>query len=485
MPDTKPDPIGIRGIPARFIQTDRDGLVKIAIPLLGAKATVRPEDVVPCTENGRNVPARKNLEFRDPDAEIEVAVRDGDGNPVRKSMTAKELADAFETAKKEYQESRGPKQYLRGLDERFAYRSNVPLNDGTGRNYMAVSVPDPKSVPKPVKRPDGRPVPVQEDTGYGTFLVHPDCVRSNGAPGRVDVYLGRTDDKIPSYKVVTDKNGRTAYEKSERTAKDVTKQYEDDKCTYKGQRAHGDPEAGYPGAKDCAVLKNVTAQDIRNTGDGRREVQAADGTAIAVYPAWIKPAKTADGTRVPGAYDVYLPLDRPMEIVKNPSGRGDLGPADVESAHRARREEICAGAAKLMHRDDPVYVHDVPAADVAFDHDRGVAVVSVPDSESVGKATFEVPIESVLPDGAEPKSPPDKYDKIPIGPADGLLENYTVERPAPDGDGTVQVRSPRLAKEVGSLESGQVRAKAPDPARRLVLPKLPMADKSKDEGLEF
>lgn len=235
--------IFMKNVHASFVSSLSDGdKVRVRIPGTDGLSFITDADKVfdACDANGNPVPKHVNVKLGAPEDKIDVTATDECGNPQRKEMTAKTVASIWSRSQTEFAEKNGKKVYLNGVSVKLVRDSRVKV--GNSDTFMKqVSIADPASAPQPIRDKESNIVDGQfRDTGYGTFLVSPDAITPTaGKPGKVNIYVGRENDKVRAYQVFTgeyDENGKGVYAKAERTASDLKAQYAADIQAY-AQRA--------------------------------------------------------------------------------------------------------------------------------------------------------------------------------------------------------------------------------------------------------
>jgi len=236
--------IFMKNVHASFVSDLSDNKVRVRIPGTDGMSFITDASQVfdACDANGNAIPKHVNVKLGAPEDKIDVTCSDEHGNPQRKEMSAKTVSSIWSRSQAEFAEKKGKKVYLNGVNEKLVRDSRVLIGSPDSGVYMKqVTIADPASAPQPIRDKDGNIVAGQfRSTGYGTFLVAPDAiVPTAGKPGKVNIYIGRENDRVRAYQVFTgeyDENGKGIYAKADRTAADLKAQYAADIQAY-AQRA--------------------------------------------------------------------------------------------------------------------------------------------------------------------------------------------------------------------------------------------------------
>lgn len=376
---------------------------------------------------GQVVPGYVNVRLGSPDAQFDAMTAGPSGETVAK--TARELYDAWSLAKAEYQAQRGQRIYLSNVPASMIRETSVHTREGDGRHLMAVSVPDYASAPANLSLAGRTP-------GYGMFMVHPDAIQPAGNPkdrdkGRQNVYVGRANEIIKSYRIRTpdmDENGTPICVHARRTAKDILDQYEESIQNFRNNKKQPD-----------VVLRIVHEDSIRSYGGSRSFVQLNDHVAISVDNDWIRPSANGNRDRIPHAYDVHLPAGQEDEInIYGLNQDVDLvyqlqttrSPRQtLRSYFQENRRRVCTEALALQGPGDPVCLYDVPRDNVRINgRNRNLLDITVPDVESAdGRAVFQIPKATLLDKEQTIDDLPEVIPAVNIGRAREIIDTYQVE----------------------------------------------------------
>lgn len=457
----------LRQVPRSMIRDGAGSLMGASVAVPGdpdsangyVRAEIAPDDVFPSTGRGGEVLADHFNVRMEAGRDVPVSYTAADGSFVRTVRSPEALSSAWQAWQDAQAAKRGPTVWLDGVPSDMVRESALDCGDGSGRRMLMVSVPDPDAVPR-----DGNVF------GYGSFLVHPDCVAPSVRPGRLGIYLGRSGDDLSAYQVRTDlvdEDGRDVYRRVRRSAGDAKWNYDHEVEAFRAgmdlsgrRRTEPDVADGPMGrAPDVVFLRHVPGSALRPAGSGF-QVSLPDGRAVRVSREQACRSRDASGNVLQDDYDVGFPAASPVTVYQFNRLDGITDPVEMAAADlRAEWEEYRESRMELaldsLGKGRPVAIRGVEPDRVrrvrveTGDGPATVVVVSVPDAESVpvpgepagyGLLTVDESCASRRPDG--------KYD-VMAGWERSFAE-YEVRTGGTYADGTDEYRPvPRTGGELG------------------------------------